>query len=81
MQPDDVPLPYPQIGADGEVGLYWRTEEVYAEVSFYGDGNYSYYACYGPAGAEQVEAGEEGCSLEEADWPTKLLLILSKIAT
>ena len=34
MRPADIPLPYPQIAPDSEVGLYWRVDEVYAEVGF-----------------------------------------------
>jgi hypothetical protein len=81
MQPEDVPLPYAQIGPDGEVGLYWRTEDVCAEVSFYGDGECSYYACYSPLGGQPIEDGQDGYSLEAENWPAGLLLILNKIAS
>ncbi len=80
MRPDDIPLPYPQIAPDGEVGLYWRVDEVYAEVGFYGDGECSYYARYTPAGGECVEHGRDGCSLDAGGWPEGLLLVLNKLA-
>lgn len=80
MRPDDIPLPYPQIAPDGEVGLYWRVDEVYAEVGFYGDGECSYYARYTPAGGESVEYGRDGCSLDAGGWPEGLLLVLNKLA-
>ena len=79
MRPDDIPLPYPQIAPDGEVGLYWRVDEVYAEVGFYGDGECSYYARYTPAGREPLEYGRDGCSLDAGEWPEGLLLILNKL--
>ena len=80
MRPDDIPLPYPQIAPDGEVGLYWRVDEVYAEVGFYGDGGCSYYACYTPAGGESDEHGRDGCSLDAGGWPEGLLRVLNKLA-
>ncbi len=80
MRPDDIPLPYPQIAPDGEVGLYWRVDEVYAEVGFYGDGECSYYAHYTPAGGESDEYGRDGCSLDAGEWPEGLLLVLNKLA-
>ncbi len=79
MRPDDIPLPYPQIAPDGEVGLYWRVDEVYAEVGFYGDGQCSYYARYTPAGGESVEHGRDSCSLDAGEWPEGLLLVLNKL--
>ena len=79
MRPDDIPLPYPQIAPDGEVGLYWRVDEVYAEVGFYGDGDCSYYARYTPAGGESVEHGRDSCSLDAGEWPEGLLLVLNEL--
>lgn len=79
MRPDDIPLPYPQIAADGEVGLYWRVDEVHAEVGFHGDGDCSYYARYTPAGGESVEYGRDGCSLDAGEWPEGLVLVLNKL--
>ena len=79
MRPEDIPLPYPQIASDGEVGLYWRVGEVYAEVGFYGDGQCSYYARYTPAGGEPAEYGRDGCSLDARGWPEELLLVLNKL--
>lgn len=78
-RPKDIPHPYPQIAPDGEVGLYWRTEEVYVELSFYGDGQFSYYARYAPAGGEPVEYGRDDCDLGADEWPENLLLVVNKI--
>jgi len=78
MRPRDIPLPYAQLAPDGEVGLYWRTKEIYAEVGLYGDGEYSYYARYTPARGEPIEYGRDGCKLEVGDWPNGLLLVLNK---
>lgn len=79
MRPNDIRLPYPQIGPDGEVGLYWHAERILAEVSFYGDGEYSYHARYTPAEGTPVRRGRDGCSLH-AGWDTGLLLVLNKIS-
>ena len=78
--PEDIPLPYPQIATDGEVGLYWRTDEVYVEVGFYGDGEFSYYARYTPsAGGEPQEDGRDHSGLHAEEWPEGLLSILNKL--
>lgn len=77
LRPGDVALPYPQIAPDGEVGFYWRTEDVFAEIGFYGDGEFSYYAKYTPKGGEFVQTGRDHCSVGD-EWPEELLLILYK---
>ncbi|MBF0437546.1 MAG: hypothetical protein HQL93_00350 [Magnetococcales bacterium] len=38
----DLPIPAPS--GDGEMGLYWRKGQAFAEVSFFGDGKISFYA-------------------------------------
>ena len=78
-RPEEVPLPYPQIAPDGEVGLYWRTDEVHAEVGFRGDGKFSYYAGHTSPGGEPDEYGKDDCSVEAEEWPEGLLLVLNKL--
>ena len=78
-RPPDVPLPFPQIASDGEVGLYWRTGEVHIEIGFYGDGEASYYARYTPAAGDSDECGRDGYSLKAGSWPRDLMLILDKL--
>lgn len=79
MRPSDIPLPYPQIAPDGEAGLYWHSGEVFAEVGFYGDGEYSYYARYVPVGEDPMEEGRDHCSLGTREWPGGLLFILNRL--
>lgn len=78
-RPRDVPLPFPQIASDGEVGLYWRTGEVHIEIGFYGDGEASYYARYTPSAGDSDECGRDGHSLKAGSWPRDLMLILDKL--
>ena len=80
MRPRDVPLPFPQVASDGEVGLYWHTEEVHAEVGFYGDGELSYYARHTPASGASRQCGCDGYRFDTDGWPMELLLILGKLA-
>ena len=49
FKPSDIRLPYPEIGSEGEVGVYWnfKNKNIFAEVIFNGDGNYEYYAVLG----------------------------------
>jgi len=79
MRPRDVPLPFPQIASDGEVGLYWRTGEIHVEVGFHGDGDLSYYARYNPASGGSRECGSDGYRFDTGGWPGDLLLILGKL--
>lgn len=78
-RPSDVPLPFPQIASDGEVGLYWRTKEIHVEIGFYGDGELSYYARYTPVSGKSKECGRDGYSLGATNWPQDLMLILNKL--
>ena len=80
MRPRDVPLPFPQVASDGEVGLYWRTEEVHAEVGFHGERELSYYACYTPASGASRACGSDGYRFDTEGWPEDLLVILGKLA-
>jgi hypothetical protein len=44
LLPQNVVVPCPEIGGDGEVGLYWRSDKAIVEISFDGEGRYSWYA-------------------------------------
>ena len=75
--PDDIPLPSPEVGSDGEVGVYWdeRDARIFAEVAFEGDGTYTYFAVSGTPDDVDQECGEEALPVGKA-WPTDLLEIL-----
>ena len=74
MKPGDIQLPSAQLASDGEVGLYWNTQGIYAEIGFYGDGTFSWYA------SDQFsEDGHDGCQID-SEWPETLLLILGRIS-
>jgi len=81
LRPSDIPLPHPQVSPDGEVGLYWRTAEVYAEISFSGDRTFAYFARYEPAtpSRERLEDGRDDCPVDAEKWPEQLLIILNKL--
>lgn len=77
-KPADIQAPYPQLSSDGEVGLYWKTATVFADIGFYGDGEYSYYGRCVLAPGVSIEAGEDHCSVGTDRWPPQLLEILNK---
>lgn len=79
MRPVDMPFPFPQIASDGEVGLYWHTGQIHAEIGFYGDGDLSYYARYTPTEGEFEECGRDDYGLDTGCWPQDLMLILNKL--
>lgn len=76
QRPADISLPYPQLGSDGEVGLYWQTGEVFADVGFRGDGEYSVYASY--TGEPATEFAADHVRLDTGAWPLELIRILEK---
>lgn len=76
-RPRDIPVPYPEEGVDGDVGVYWDNSysQVFAEVTFEGDGTCAYFAVQGVPGAVTKKCGDDG--LDVADpWPDDLLRIL-----
>ena len=76
-RPGDIPLPYPEEGADGDVGVYWDNghAQVFAEVSFEGDGTCAYFAVQGVPGAVTEKCGDDGLRVV-SPWPDDLLRIL-----
>ena len=78
-RPDDIPLPYPEEGADGDVGVYWDNKhtQVFAEVSFEGDGTCAYFAVKGVPGAVIEKCGDDDLKVANP-WPPDLLRILRK---
>ena len=40
---DEGILPEPMLHASGRAGLYWRTDDLYADLEFLGDGHIAYY--------------------------------------
>lgn len=76
-RPSDIPLPYPEEGTEGDVGVYWdiRHAHVFAEVTFEGDGTFAYFAVHGVPGAVAEKCGKDG--VDAADpWPDDMLRIL-----
>ena len=72
-RPGDIPLPYPEEGTEGDVGVYWdiRHAHVFAEVTFEGDGTFAYFAVHGVPGAVAEKCGNDG--VDAADpWPDEL---------
>ncbi len=76
-RPNGIPLPHPEVGSEGEVGVYWdiRRTDVFAEVVFEGDGTYYYLVAHGKAGSEVEEYMDEGVDVDEP-WPDEILCIL-----
>ena len=76
-RPGDIPLPYPEEGTDGDVGVYWDNghAQVFAEVSFEGDGTCAYFAAQGVPGAATRKCGGDGLRVD-SPWPDDLLRIL-----
>jgi hypothetical protein len=54
LLPLNAKLPKPTVSGDGEVGFYWKTGNGYINVSFFGDGQITYY---GHAESNDMEVG------------------------
>ena len=76
-RPGDIPPPYPEEGTDGDVGIYWdfREAQVFAEVTFEGDGTYAYFAVRGVPGAVAEKHGKDGMDVV-GPWPDDMLRVL-----
>ena len=76
-RPGDIPPPYPEEGTEGDVGIYWdfRDAQVFAEVTFEGDGTYAYFAVRGVPGAVAEKYGNDGVHVI-GPWPDDILRIL-----
>ena len=76
-RPADVPLPYPEEGTEGDVGVYWdnSSAHVFAEVIFEGDGTCAYFAVHGVPGSVTEKCGNDGVDVA-APWPDDMLRIL-----
>ena len=76
-RPRDIPPPYPEEGTEGDVGIYWdiRRVQVFAEVTFEGDGTCTYFAVRGVPGAVAEKYSKEGVDVIDP-WPDDILRIL-----
>ena len=77
-RPEDIPLPYPEEGSEGEVGVYWDYGEdtgIFAEVTFEGDGSYAYFAVHGTPDDVREKCGGDGFEVA-GPWPADMVRIL-----
>ena len=79
-KPAELPLPYPEEGTEGDVGIYWEDihSQVFAEVNFEGDGTYAYFAVRGFPGNVLEKYGKDGVDVNEP-WPEDLRKILRRL--
>ena len=76
-KPADIPVPYPEEGTEGDVGVYWDDDQahVFAEVVFEGDGTCAYFAVHGVPKAVTEKCGNDDVDVA-APWPEDMLRIL-----
>ena len=76
-RPDDIPLPDPEQGSEGEVGVYWDDADtgIFAEVTFEGDGTYAYFAVRGTPVDVGEKYGGDGFEVA-APWPADMVRLL-----
>ncbi|MXW54177.1 MAG: hypothetical protein F4X44_00995 [Gammaproteobacteria bacterium] len=81
-RPSDIPIPFAQLGKDGEVGVYWNFKDsgILAEVSTKGDGKFEYIAVSGLPSDIREYCGYEGLDVTEF-WPEDMLRILRSRAS
>lgn len=78
-RPLDIPVPLPDQGSEGAIGIYWdnRDAQVFAEATFEGDGTFAYFAAHGVPGATADKCGRDHADVL-APWPEDMLRILRK---
>ena len=76
-KPIDIPLPFPECGTAGDLGLYWDYghQDVFTQVSVEGDGTYAYFTVHGVPGGIVEKSGVDGIDVTEP-WPSEMLEIL-----
>ncbi len=72
MRPANVPLPYPELNSDGETGFFWDTGDLFAGVTFEGDGTFYFVVCRYSRGKETARDGAEDCPVDSG-WPDALV--------
>ncbi|MCY4656010.1 MAG: hypothetical protein OXC80_04245 [Gammaproteobacteria bacterium] len=77
--PEEVPVPYPEVGRMGDVGIFWKNVGVckFAEIMFEGDGMMTYIATEIDSNGDLVEHGEEGIDVNDR-WPPILVQLLTR---
>ena len=73
--PVGVPLPFPEVAADGDVGVYWEDGGIFAVTAFEGDGTYAYYVERKDGGTVVEEYGKDGLAVTE-NWPADMVGLL-----
>lgn len=79
-RPPDIPVPLPDQGSEGAVGVYWDNHDaqVFTEATFEGDGTFAYFAVHGVPGATTDKCGRDDADVS-APWPEDMLRILRKL--
>lgn len=77
FKPSDIRFPYPEVGSDGHVGVYWnfKNKDIFAEVIFKGNGQYEYYAVLGTPTNISKDCSGDHLSVND-DWHPDLIEIL-----
>ncbi len=76
--PSGLPLPYPEAGPEGDVGIYWDNQKAktFVHVLFEGDGHFAYIANVKHTQTDLEEKyGGEALSVDDP-WPTDLVKVL-----
>jgi len=56
LLPPNVSLPKPMVEADGELALYWKSQDCYLEIGFKGDDTVDYFGENEASGTELMNA-------------------------
>lgn len=78
QRPKDIRLPFPELGSDGIVGLYWDVKRGYASVGFEGNGLFSYYVRMSQDGAAPRKFLGDDYPYSDG-WPEEFLSILREL--
>ena len=75
--PEDLPIPFPEAGPEGDIGMYWdnRKTHTFAHVLFDGDGCFAYIATIKRPNTERDSVGNDGLSIHDP-LPNELVRVI-----
>ena len=75
--PADLPIPYPEAGPKGDVGIYWRNRNVhtFAHVLFAGDRKFAFIANIKHPNLDEERNGGEELPVK-SPWPNDLVTVI-----
>lgn len=75
--PRDIPIPLPEAGREGDIGIYWdnRKANTFSQVVFEGEGTFTFMAMIKSSSREKRVFGDEDLPVDNP-WPKDLVKVI-----